>query len=212
MLGTLRWATCRYWRSGEPSRVGTDEGVSHQGMSTSVQPAIAGQVALHGGGSLAAAPARMTRVAWAPSRAIEYAEWASMGRRLGGITRCSQWWLGDWIRYGNARYGEKYARAAALTGYDVQSLRNMAYVASSFGDPSRRRDRLSWSHHECLASLSADQQDRWLDRSEAERLSVADLRLELRGRRRRRTCELDAAGLVCPTCGQSVDAVSGAGA
>jgi hypothetical protein len=129
-----------------------------------------------------------------------------MGRRLGGMVRCSQWWLGDWIRYGSARYGEKYTRAAALTGYDVQSLRNMAYVAARFGDLSRRRDNLSWSHHECLAALSDEEQERWLDHADGEHLSVADLRLELRGRhvQRRIGGGSRTERVVCPNCGHRI--------
>ena len=82
------------------------------------------------------------------------AEWLSTGRRLGAIGRCSQWWIGDWIRYGTARWGEKYAEAARVTGYDVASLRNMAWVAAQF-DLSLRSDKLSWSHHVLLAPLDA---------------------------------------------------------
>ena len=58
------------------------------------------------------AAARISKVAWMPQEDLGQAEWLSTGRRLGTIGRCSQWWIGDWIRYGNARWGEKYAEAA----------------------------------------------------------------------------------------------------
>ena len=67
-------------------------------------------------------------------------EWVEQGRWLGAIGRGSGWWIGDWVRYGSVRYGDKYAAAAQVTGYDVQSLMNMSYVASRF-DASRRRRR-----------------------------------------------------------------------
>jgi hypothetical protein len=111
------------------------------------------------------------------------AEWSAVGRRFGEIGRCSQWWLGDWINYGNERFGERYTRAVKLTGYDVQSLMNMVYVASRF-EIYRRRENLSWSHHSALASLDLDSQEHWLERAIADKLSVADLRVELRSRRR----------------------------
>jgi hypothetical protein len=138
-----------------------------------------------------------------------------VGRRFGEIGRCSQWWLGDWIHYGNQRFGERYTRAVKLTGYDVQSLMNMVYVASRF-EISRRRENLSWSHHSAVAALDVDEQEHWLARAGAERMSVADLRLELRGRRRalkaaaaedRSAMESEDAGeeaLVCPNCGGRV--------
>jgi len=128
-------------------------------------------------------PASITVVAWVPNREMELPEWAEAGRRLGAMGRCGQWGLGDWIQYGNAKFGERYARAARITGYDIQTLMNMVYVASRF-EISRRRENLSWSHHETLASLEASEQDRWLDLAVSQKLSVSDLRHELRGSRR----------------------------
>jgi len=89
--------------------------------------------------------------------------------------RNAAWWIGDWLRYGTARYGSKYAAAARTTGYDRQTLMNMVYVATRF-EFSRRRENLSWSHHAELAAFDIDQQERWLDRAAAERFSVRDLR------------------------------------
>jgi hypothetical protein len=156
----------------------------------------------------------VTPVAWQPRTEMAYAAWIATGRRLARIVRCSQWWLGDWIRFGTAKYGEKYTAAAKLTGYDVHSLRNMAYVASRFSDVSRRRDALSWSHHAELAALSPSEQDRWLARAVQERLSVADLRVELRAARR--SCDRsgdgsardvsERAAVVCPECGHEFEA------
>lgn len=159
-------------------------------------------------------------VAWTPGNKLDYAEWASVGRRLGGLSRCSQWWIGDWVRYGSARWGERYATAARITGYDAHSLRNMVWVCSRF-DPSRRRDNLTWSHHASVATLNPPEQDDWLDRAADERLSVSDLRTELRSARRQgalppspgdsssthapRTVAT-ADTVICPRCGQVIDA------
>jgi hypothetical protein len=150
-----------------------------------------------------------------PQGDLGQTEWLATGRRLGAIGRCSQWWIGDWVRYGNARWGEKYAEAARVTGYDVASLRNMAWVASQF-DLSLRSDKLTWSHHVLLAPLEPEAQRRWLDRANDERLSVADLRLELRasGRSERKRPDRsetakEAQGgeaAVCPHCGHKLHA------
>ncbi|HYM55410.1 MAG TPA: hypothetical protein VES97_08615 [Solirubrobacteraceae bacterium] len=150
---------------------------------------------------------------------MELSEWSAIGRRFGEIGRCSQWWLGDWIHYGNVKFGERYTRAVKLTGYDVQSLMNMVYVASRF-TISRRRENLSWSHHSAVAALDVDSQEYWLARAIADKLSVADLRVELRGRRRALNApaadgeapEAPTAEdmLVCPHCGKDVP-LSGCG-
>lgn len=118
------------------------------------------------------------------------------------MTRCSQWWLGDWIRYGTSRWGEKYKQAAKITGYDVHTLRNIAYVAGQI-PASRRRDTLTWSHHAEVCGLEPDEQDRWLDFAADQRLSVADLRIELRGARRGEEPtgqSRDAKLIECPNC------------
>lgn len=124
----------------------------------------------------------ISKVSWVPQEDLGQTEWLAAGRRLGAIGRCSQWWIGDWIRYGTARWGERYSEAARVTGYDVASLRNMAWVAAQF-DLSLRSDKLSWSHHVLLAPLEEDEQRRWIAHAVERRLSVADLRLELRASR-----------------------------
>jgi hypothetical protein len=143
---------------------------------------------------------------------MDHPQWVAVGRRLGGISRSNQWWLGDWLRYGNAKWGEKYAEASRITGYDVRSLTNMASLAACF-EISRRRDNLSWSHHAVVAALDPDEQDRWLDMAAAERLSVADLRTELRAVERRRGAQERAnaepakenvSDFICPRCGYRV--------
>ncbi len=146
----------------------------------------------------------ISKVAWVPQSELGQVEWLATGRRLGAIGRCSQWWIGDWIRYGTARWGEKYAEAARVTGYDVASLRNMAWVASQF-NLSLRSDKLTWSHHVLLAPLDTDEQVHWLDRALEQRLSVADLRLELRAAR---GAEEKAAGPSDSTTGASGDDVA----
>jgi hypothetical protein len=160
----------------------------------------------------AGATTELTRVGWTPSGDIGLPEWSALGRRFGEIGRCSQWWLGDWILYGNQRFGERYTRAVKLTGYDAQSLMNMVYVASRFAI-SRRRESLSWSHHAALAAMDVAEQERWLDRASAERLSVADLRVALRSHRRGLDAgasdaqlppTTDDKALVCPNCGGRV--------
>ncbi|MET0305679.1 MAG: hypothetical protein ABW196_05550 [Solirubrobacterales bacterium] len=153
----------------------------------------------------------LSKIAWVPQSDMDHTAWLATGRRLGTIGRCSQWWIGDWVRYGAARWGEKYAEAARVTGYDVASLRNMAWVASQF-DLSLRNDKLTWSHHVLLAPLEPEEQGKWLRRADEERLSVADLRLELRGLREGDGKAPGAAAAkdageeaaTCPHCGHSL--------
>ncbi|HTB50811.1 MAG TPA: LmbU family transcriptional regulator [Solirubrobacteraceae bacterium] len=150
-------------------------------------------------------------VSWSPPSAFTFEQWVNYGRRLGSIGRAVGWWIGDWLRFGNSAYGEKYVRAARITGYDVQTLMNMSYVASRI-EPSRRRENLSWSHHAEVASLPAEEQEAWLNRAEEQRFSVHDLRLEVRQHRNRGSSDALAEAsepdgststlvTTCPKCG-----------
>jgi hypothetical protein len=151
---------------------------------------------------------------------LDIAEWIILGRRLGSVGRGVAWWIGDWVNYGNEKFGEKYSRAARITGYDVQSLMNMAYVASRF-DRSRRREKLSWSHHAELAGLAIEHQEIWLENAEQRHFSVHGLREAVRTWRSHQLGratgnadqrEADAAHaddkVVCPQCGYSMGAKS----
>jgi hypothetical protein len=128
---------------------------------------------------LSGSPVALTRVSWHPRRELGASDWLRQGRWLGSLGRTIGWWLGDWLRYGTAHYGERYTTAARVTGYDEHTLMNMAYVASKF-DISRRREKLSFSHHAELAALPPIDQERWLERAQQEELSVHALRTELR--------------------------------
>jgi hypothetical protein len=152
--------------------------------------------------------AQIGSVCWRPAREIDLGQWLECGRKLGMVGRNVAWWIGDWLQYGNECFGERYPRAAKVTGYDVQSLMNMAWVASRF-EPARRRGGLSWSHHAEVAALAPDEQDRWLDRAAQERMSVRCLRTELRTMRRVGAVADNAepperTALVCPHCGSRV--------
>ncbi|HEX2133531.1 MAG TPA: hypothetical protein VHH15_18455 [Actinophytocola sp.] len=149
--------------------------------------------------------ATVSAVAWEPTADLDCAQWIMHGERLGSIGRGIAWWIGDWVNYGNAKFGEKYTRAARITGYDAQTLMNMAYVAARF-PPHRRRAALSWSHHAEVSALDTADQDDLLAHAERTKLSVRGLRDEVRGRRganRRKKDTDDAAAdvVVCPNCG-----------
>jgi hypothetical protein len=157
---------------------------------------------------------------------LNVSEWIRQGRWLGTVARAGHWWLGDWLRYGNTRYGEGYRAAAEITGYDVQTLMNIVYVVSRF-ELTRRRQNLSFTHHAELAALPKPEQDEWLDRAERESLSVRALRAGLRQASRlplaseRTQVESVADGspttlpagqrVLGPTCGQAVSSEAGPG-
>jgi hypothetical protein len=158
----------------------------------------------------------ISAVAWTPREDLDYHDWGVEGRRIGLMWRGSPWWVGDWLLYGSARWGEQYVVAAKITLYDPKTLRNLRYVASRF-ELSLRRDNLTWSHHALLASFESDEQHYWLERATADRLTVEDLRVELRSAQRGShlsSCASDPGPtatarvhvIICPHCGGQIKA------
>jgi hypothetical protein len=189
------------------SAVRRRRGVAEHGVVANTQPAE-----VSGTGRFVGQPrARTTSVAWLAHTELTSVEWESYGPRIGLMSKGTNWWLGDWVRFGQRRYDRRYRDAAALTGYDEQTLMNLAYVAGRI-EISRRREDVSWSHHAELAKLENHDQDEWLDRVLEERLSVRKLRAELRQSRQAtvaRTAASDESSLapsdgsvVCPHCGE----------
>jgi hypothetical protein len=155
---------------------------------------------------------KTTSVAWLAHARLTLDEWQGYGSRLGTVSKSTNWWLGDWVRFGQRHYDQRYREAAEVTGYDEQTLMNFAYVAGRY-DVSRRREGLSWSHHAELAALDAPTQDLWLDHATLRGLSIRQLRAAVRQARQPGDSGLEAtiqrfggeaSGVgpaVCPHCG-----------
>ncbi|MCR8579123.1 LmbU family transcriptional regulator [Streptomyces sp. Isolate_219] len=110
---------------------------------------------------------------------LPFEDWERAGRQLSGVVNSSTWWLGDWLVYGKEHYRDRYERGVLAAGLQYQTLRNYAWVAGRF-ELHRRRPALSFQHHAEVASLPAEEQDRWLDRAEKLKWSTKQLREGIR--------------------------------
>lgn len=114
---------------------------------------------------------------------MAFEEWCALGEKLCAASRVVNWWLGDWWAHGNHRYGERAEAAArGIFGREYGTLRNIASVASSF-EMSRRRDSLSFTHHQEVAALPAPDADAMLDEAERNEWSTRELRQAVNQRR-----------------------------
>jgi hypothetical protein len=83
---------------------------------------------------------------------LTFEEWQAAGETLKRMEGAIQWWVGDWLVYGECKWGEMYSQALDATSKAYQTLANYKYVAEKF-QFSRRRENLTWGHHEAVAGL-----------------------------------------------------------
>ena len=107
--------------------------------------------------------------------AVELEEWSPIGVKLGRVKDWVNFALGDWLNYGEAKYGEMYSQAASDTGMSEETLMILKYVASRVAPEIRIKD-LTWSHHREVAKFPPEEQSRWLEKALKRSWSVRDLK------------------------------------
>ena len=116
-------------------------------------------------------------------------EWVDIGKNLKTAEGAIQFLIGDWINFGERKYGDKYLIAMAQTGFTVDYLRRIAMVSKKFngyvaGDTTEglatRHENLSFTHHVEVVSLPGPVAERLLEKSEKEYLTRDELRAEVR--------------------------------
>lgn len=106
---------------------------------------------------------------------LSFDQWKQVGDCLLQMEHAVQWMIGDWLRFGESRYGGKYVEAERMTGLAYGTLANIKQVADRF-DFSRRRENVPWSFHAEVAALPPEQADALLDQAESEGLSRTKFR------------------------------------
>ncbi len=105
-----------------------------------------------------------------------FEQWSACGDFLKNANGSVHFWIGDWMNYGESEFGESFAQAISdETGYALGTLSNDKWVASRIAD-SRRRETLSYGHHQEVADLMPDDQDKLLDFAQENKLPLRDFR------------------------------------
>lgn len=108
---------------------------------------------------------------------LSFDHWERIGRQLQLMDMAIQWWIGDWLVYGQHKWREKYAQAVEATGKAEQTLMNYAYVAKAIS-PSRRREKVDFSTHAEVAGLDEDDQEKILSKAAKEHSTRRQVRRE----------------------------------
>ncbi len=112
-----------------------------------------------------------------PSR-LTFDEWMGHGETLSAMQNSIPWWVGDWINFGESKFGEgKYSQGLTLWDYGYHTLANMAWVASQY--PPETRTSLSWTHHRYAASLEPKERTALLEKAQQEEWTSRQLQVEV---------------------------------
>jgi hypothetical protein len=107
---------------------------------------------------------------------LSFEEWDTLGQKLGEVGKSIGFIIGDWINYGEGRYGDKYEESLARTGLAYTTLAHYSYVARKI-QFCLRKQNLDYSVHATVAKLKTDdEKQHWLDMAEKHELSVRRLR------------------------------------
>lgn len=117
----------------------------------------------------------LTAIGLPPDTDLSPEEFESLGEMLARLEGSLQWLLGDWLAYGETRWGETAAHIAEAVGLDVNTLYSYASVCRNVQFLIRIKN-LSFSHHRLVAALPPDSQRHWLELADEHDWSVATMK------------------------------------
>lgn len=121
-------------------------------------------------------PGDLSVIGMTLSEDLTFEEWSELGQQLQNMERSIMWWIGDWLRFGERKFGEEAAQAVQeKTGYGEDTVRVAVWVSERI-DPVTRVTDLTWSHHREVAGLEPKEQVELLKIAKTEGLSTRDLK------------------------------------
>lgn len=96
-------------------------------------------------------------------------QWQNCGEFIKKCHKATHFWIGDWLNFGEQKYGEMYAQALSETNYSYDTLVLDKYVSKNVPF-LRRRSNLTFEHHKEVASLSPSDQEKLLAEAEKEKM------------------------------------------
>jgi site-specific DNA-methyltransferase (adenine-specific) len=121
---------------------------------------------------------RLDTIHLAPIGTPTFNEWVTVGRFLKDAEQSVQFWIGDWLLYGEKTFGKTlYEQAIRETGLEYGTLRDYKWVAQAV-PVEQRTDKLGFHHHREVASLPQETQQTLLSQAITEHWSLDKLKQE----------------------------------
>lgn len=121
---------------------------------------------------------------------ISIEEWSEIGRRFGDALQKAAWSIGDWMVYGERKWGKQlhfdgadfdpkvrgrtnsaaFDEAIKSTGLDRNTLSHYASVCRRI-PREKRSERFSFAHHRVLSMLESERMGEWMLLMDSESIS-----------------------------------------
>lgn len=119
-------------------------------------------------------------LAIAPTAGIE--DWLRVGTLLQGIDVGYQWWVGDWLAFGEDKFADKVAQGVSMTGRAENTLRQWAWTANRFA-PEERKYEVPFGVYHAMARVkntAPEVATRLLANAETKHLPVSLVRSQIK--------------------------------
>lgn len=123
-----------------------------------------------------AIPGELTETSLTLPEGLSRKRWEEVGQTLRAMQRGVQFWVGDWLAYGESNFGED---AFAHLEQSDKTLANWASTCRHI-EPSRRREEVSYSVHAEVAPLEPEEQVNILEEAAREGWTVGQTRERVR--------------------------------
>jgi len=112
-----------------------------------------------------------------------FEQWEECGKFIKKCEGAVHFWIGDWLNYGEKKWGKMYAQAIDQTGYDYQTLANDKWLSKNI-DISDRSENLGVRHAQQIASLPEEEKKFWAEEIKKEAIPVRELKEKIKQRRK----------------------------
>lgn len=119
------------------------------------------------------------------SKGVTFEEWVQAGHEIKASIAGHQWWIGDWLRFGGHKWGDKYEKAAEQLGLKPESCRKYKQIAEAYSGFESRISGVSFLHHQIAASLDEQPRKNLLTNAAEDEWSASTLRARLKTLRRK---------------------------
>ncbi len=101
---------------------------------------------------------------------LDFDEWDNLGQKLAPLGKSIGFIIGDWINYGESRWGSRYEEALKRTGMAYTTLAHYAYVSRRVQFCFRKQN-LDYTIHATVAKIKdPEEQQHWLSMAEKHQL------------------------------------------